>query len=184
MRKVAVAAAWSIFAIISVTLIVLFIPFIGFGGKSYTAVCADAARMYGLDISDYKITFQSTVKDVHGESVEGLFQIQNTKQSIIIDENWSRPMVIATIFHEFAHAAQYRYKLDMGKYTIEQHAEILSFYMMWNSSYHWDAVHMITEHLLGKPPEYRATGDLLKIFFTDKIQASHTFDLDISHANS
>ena len=166
MRKAAAISAWSICGILAIGLVAFIVPFIGFGG-GYAKVCSDAAFLYDLDINDYKVKYQKTVRNRDGEKVQGLFRVEKDEATIFIQTGWSRPMVIATIFHEFAHAAQYKHQLDTGKFNIEQHAEILSFYKMWHSGYRWNAIHLLPMHMIGKSAEYRATGEIARMMFVN-----------------
>ena len=166
MKKAVRIFAITVCILILIGTVVFTVPFFGFG-KSYEKVSAEAAALYGLDINDYEVSFQKKVRNSQGESVQGIIAYSGEKKPTIkIQKSWSRPMVIATIFHEFAHAAQYAYDLDMGNYTREQHAEVLSFSVMWSSKYWWNCLHLIPVHMVGKPKEYRATNDLFSIMFT------------------
>jgi hypothetical protein len=142
-------------------------PFIGVG-KNYDAVIADAARMYGLEAHEYEIVFtDKVIINAAGEEATGLFHEENGVYVIKVHKTFSRPYTIATIFHEFAHAAQKKYNLDTGKYNKEQHAELLAFNTMWQSKYWWNAVHMLGMHSFYlKPPEYRVTYELWGGFIT------------------
>jgi len=163
MRKLANFLSWGIIAILLCALAAFVVPFMGVGG-GYHKVCADAAAMYGLDVNDYEIKFQKTVTTSTGEKVQGIYKIEDNKQTIIVQKSWSRPMMVATIFHEFAHAAQYAHELDMGDLSREQHAEVLSFYQMWSSKkYKWDSFHLLPVHLIAKSENYRATGQIWHI---------------------
>lgn len=170
MKKFEKILIWSFLGIIIFAWTVCFVPFIGFGG-SYDKVCADAAAAYGLDANDYDIRFQKKIKNSYGEPVQGLYRVEKDKEIIIIQNMWSRPMMVATIFHEFAHAAQHAHKLDFGGHSCEQHAEILSFSKMWQSDYKWNGVHLLYLHLVGKSGEYRATSTLWHIAFTNETVA-------------
>jgi len=165
MKKAVRIFALTVCVLILVATVAFTVPFIGFG-KSYEKVSADAAALYGLDINNYQVSFQKTVRNSKGETVQGLIQYNDEKPVIQVQKCWSRPMVIATIFHEFAHAAQYAYSLDTGKLTREQHAEVLSFSVMWSSKYWWNSLHLLPVHMVGKPAEYRATNVLFNIMFT------------------
>jgi hypothetical protein len=147
-------------------ILALFVPFVSFGGPTNEEVVAAAIEIYDLDADKYEISFQDKITNKQGEHVQGLYRVsaENDKEKIIIKNSISRPMMIATIFHEFAHAAQRAHNLNMGKLNIEQHAEALSFQKMWNSGYRYYSLHLITLHVLGgKPEEYRAPAQLLQI---------------------
>jgi len=157
-----------------ISLIVLLIcgitvPFIGFG-KGFDNVAANAASAYGIEQKEYNIEFVNTLKDKQGNNVYGLYTYERKNgqlfHTIQIRNTISRPMMVATIFHEFAHAAQTKYKLDIGELTVEQHAEILSFSVMRQSGYTWESIHLLPSHLIAKPKEYRATSQLWNIAFT------------------
>ena len=161
------------------TIVVLVTPFIGFG-KCYYAVAADAARMFGIYEHEYRITFyRGRLLNAAGESVSGTFTLtrdgaEDTRIfTIRVRRYISRPMTIATIFHEFAHAAQYKFNLICdrgyfnGRYNREQHAEVLAFNKMWQSGFWWNSIHMLTMHTFwGKPSEYRAPRTLWRTFLT------------------
>lgn len=141
------------------SILFLLVPFVSFG-KDLNAVAADAAALYGFDHDQYVITFDNEVKNSKGENISGVYQGYATVESkkvhyIRVQKHLFRPITIATIFHEFAHAAQYQYELDMGTLSREQHAEILSFTTMWQGGYKWNAIHLLNIHLVGKPKEYR-----------------------------
>ena len=164
-KKTARIFALTVCALVLIAVVAFAVPFIGFG-KSYEKVSADAAALYGLDINNYDVSFHKTVRNNKDQEVQGLITYGEKKSVIRIQKSWSRPMVIATIFHEFAHAAQYAYALDTGKFTREQHAEVLSFSVMWSSKYWWNCLHLLPVHMIGKPAEYRATGTLFSVVFT------------------
>ena len=144
-------------------------PFIGFG-KNLNAVCADAARMFGIDENEYRVEFVKKVVNASGEAVNGTFNISfedsETGEYIIRIQKSpiSRTFTVGVIFHEFAHAAQHKYKLKLDGYTREQHAEMLAFNMMWRSGYWWNGVHMLMLHTLNaKPVDYRVSKQLWNI---------------------
>ena len=144
------------------------LPFIVPSTWDYNAVIRDAARLYGINEDEFNVTFinKPILNAATGEESVGLwhFDIDNRANgihNIQIQKSISRPMAIATIFHEFAHAAQYKYKLQHPNYTTEQHAELMAFNTMWNSKYWWNATHMLTMHTIKlKPAEYRVTNEL------------------------
>jgi len=152
-------------------------PFISFGACNYT-VASDAARMFGIEEHEFRITFYSgTLLNTRGEAVSGTFQKQSTSTgpmfNIRVRNYLSRPMTIATIFHEFAHAAQYKYnmlcenRLYNNTYNHEQHAELLAFDKLWRSHYRWNALHMPIMHTFGgKPGFYRAPTSMWRSIFT------------------
>ena len=156
------------FVIIFTVMMVLFIaPFISFG-KSLDKVCADAARMYGIGEGEYEVHFSSgRVLNAIGQGVSGTFNVKQSDESLdfysiqVEKDSLSRSMTVATIFHEFAHAAQRKYKLDLEGNTVEQDAELLAFNTMWRSGYWWEAVHMLWVHTFHfKPSEYLVPGKL------------------------
>ena len=156
------------FAITFIFLILAFIvPFFSFG-KSYDQVCLDAARMYGINEGDYEIHFSfGKVLNASGESVNGTFNVSLDGEAHgvyviqVQKSEFSRSMTVATIFHEFAHAAQHKYNLDLYGNTVEQDAELLAFNTMWRSGYWWDAVHMLWMHSFHfKPSNYLAAKKL------------------------
>lgn len=155
------------FSVFALGALALVVPFIGFGGPSYDRVAADAAKMYNLDIKNYEVIVAHNIVNASGEHVLGMYRVSTTSgpQSIFIQKSWSRPMVIATIFHEFAHAAQRAHNLDRGGLNDEQHAEVLSFQTMWHSKYAYNAVHLLWLHLFAKPAEYRATHAIWRMAF-------------------
>ena len=166
MKRATSIVAWSLLGIFMAALVGFIIPFIGFGGPSFKAVAADAAAAYNLDINDYEINFQRQVTNSQGQHVQGLYRVADGKEIIFIQTSWSRPMVIATIFHEFAHAAQKKYNPDTAGLTIEQHAEVWSFSKLWHSAYRYDAIHLLSMHIMGKGAEYRAAGAIWGIAFS------------------
>jgi len=142
------------------------VPFFSWDNTCYNQVAADAAEMFDLDINEFNIVFSRNVVSASGQPVQGVFRTSKTeeKKTIEINTSWSRPMVISTIFHEFAHAAQYKHELCGGDLNHEQHAEALAFDAMWNSKYWWNAVHMLTLHMAaGKPADYRTPASLWNI---------------------
>ena len=162
---------------IFVSILALVVPMISFG-KSLDAVAADAARMYGIEA--YTIEFKDKLTNSNGSRVNGLYlgfvmvEGQPVHQ-IRVQNSIFRPTVVATIFHEFAHAAQTQFNLDLGEYNKEQHAEILSFGVMWANGYWWDALHLLTLHTVGgKPADYRAAGELWNIATTATAQTTVT----------
>ena len=153
MKNTAIVIAQVFLGAVLATTLALIIPFIGFGG-SYETVIADAASAYNLDINDYEVVFKDSEVNAYGESVQGLYRVKGAKETITIVTSWSRPMVVATIFHEFAHAAQRKYNIDREGLNIEQHAEYLSFTTMWNSAYRYDAIHLLYLHAFGGKSDY------------------------------
>ena len=158
--------------------VVFLAPFINFGGahkNNFEQVVRDAAAHFGIEEHEYEIQFLSgRFLSAGTNAVQGNIRMDfseelTRKYVITIHTSLSRPMVISTIFHEFAHAAQdkFRYSMYFGNYNKEQHAEILAFHAMWNSRYWWDALHMLTMHTFPmKPSEYRIPRTLWKIFAT------------------
>jgi len=143
-------------------IVFLGMPFLSFG-KSLEAVAADAARYFGIDEDEYEIRFLKKVINAQtGEEVNGTHNIvfddnTNPVHSIQVQKSFSRPFSIAVIFHEFAHAAQDKYNMkdSFGKFTREQHAELLAFKMLWRTGYWWNATHMLLMHTFhAKPKEY------------------------------
>jgi len=165
--------------------ILLVSPFMNFG-KCLDQAVNDAARMFGIAGHEFNVTFYSgRLLNARGQSVSGTITFEreidteneriNTVFNIRIRRYLSTPMTIATIFHEFAHAAQYRFNLVCREtgycprgYNREQHAELMAFQKMWRSdTYWWNALHMLTMHTFwGKPTEYRAPGSMWRAFFT------------------
>ena len=155
-----------LFLLIAVV-VVMGMPFIGFG-KNLDAVCKDAARYFGIDEDEYEVRFvKRVVSATTGENVNGTFNIDFEKgvYSIRVQKSFSRPFTIGVIFHEFAHAAQHKFNMedrgDFGKYTREQHAELLAFKMLWSTGYWWNGLHMLFMHSFrAKPKEYLAAGPI------------------------
>jgi len=145
------------------------VPFIGFG-KSLDYVVTDAAAAFGIEETEYSIEFSDNLTDKHGNSVYGLHTFERRDGEIFhiikIRNTISRPAMVATIFHEFAHAAQIKYRLDFDGLTIEQHAEVLSFSVMRENGYIWDSLHLLPTHMFAKPTDYRAPGQLWNIALT------------------
>ena len=148
------------------------VPFVSFG-KNYDAVCADAAAYFGIDADEYEVHLEKgRVLNAAGEEVNGTFNVELDGQAngvyiIRAQKSFSRPWTIATIFHEFAHAAQHKYNLDLGTRTREQHAELLAFNTLWRSGYWWNATHMLFIHTLHlKPSDYLAPAALWTAVFT------------------
>jgi hypothetical protein len=146
-------------------------PFISFG-KSYEAVILDAASVYGFSPDEYRIEFKDELTDNEGNDVCGLYygteNVDGTDVHIIeIKNHFLRTVIVETIFHEFAHAAQAKYDLDNQGYSMEQHAEILCFSTMWNNGYGWDALHLLPSHtFFAKTKEYNAADELWQIALT------------------
>jgi len=152
--------------------LVMLIPFFGFG-KSLEAVAADAARLFGISPDEYTLTIErGRVVTAAGESVNGMIWSTmdargNFHFDITIRRSISRPFTIATIFHEFAHAAQSKFNLCYGEFTSEQHAELLAFHMMMRSNYWWNGLHMLMTHSFRtKPSDYLVAGTLWNMAFT------------------
>jgi hypothetical protein len=152
---------WSVFALLVLFLLVVLVPFISFG-KSLDLVAADAAKLYGFSEEQYSISFSDDIRDRHGNRVLGMYRGRVDGVHIIeVRNHWLRAIAVGTIFHEFAHAAQVEYNLDLGDMTIEQHAEALGFQTMWHGGYRWDSLHLLTLHTFGGKGEYyRATGEV------------------------
>jgi len=147
----------------------ILVPFIGFGG-SLNHVAVDAANSFGIQESEYSIEFTDHLTDKHNNNLYGLYTYERRNGQIFhiikIRNTVSRPVMVATIFHEFAHAAQIKYRLDIGDLNIEQHAEVLSFSVMRESGYKWDSMHLLPTHMFAKPKDYRASGQLWNIALT------------------
>lgn len=148
----------------------LLVPFISFDSTPYDEIVANAAHIYGFKEGDYLVEFKDELYSNRGSEVYGLYLGRMLKENKIVHRIQVRnvsihPMMVATIFHEFAHAAQAEYKLDREGYTLEQHAEILSFTMMWDNDYRWDAMHLLPTHMFGKSSEYRAVEEVFSIAF-------------------
>jgi len=170
-----VVKAFIIIYLLGVVFIVA--PFISFG-KSYYDVAADAARMFGIYEHEYRVTFyRGRMVNAAGQEVSGTFNLAldgeaNLIFNIRVRRGLSRPMTIATIFHEFAHAAQYKFNLVdengyQNGYNREQHAELMAFNMMWQSGYWWNSIHMLTMHTFwAKPSSYRAPSSMWNTFLT------------------
>jgi hypothetical protein len=133
-----------------IALIVAFVcitPFINLKAVNYESICKDAAKIYSIEEDEYVLTFKKGKISFAKELVSGTLDIDEEEMyEIVIETNYSRPMTIATIFHEFAHAAQDKYNLDLRGYNIEQHAEILAFQTMWRSKYWYNALHVLEMH--------------------------------------
>jgi len=145
------------------------VPFVYFGKIDYYAVFADACAMYDLDPNDYELELEADVVNAEGQDVQGYYRTNYSREteSIVIKTSWSKPMVVATIFHELAHAKQRRYHLDLGDMSLEQHAEMLAFKTMWHTKYKYHALHMLTLHTLHlKNADYLAGGTLWNIALT------------------
>jgi hypothetical protein len=147
------------------------VPFISFG-KPIAEVCKDAAVLYGIKADEYQIEFTKKVVNANGEEVSGTFTVASGEKQIYtirIQKSVSRAVTVATIFHEFAHAAQHKYGLwnEKNDYTHEQHAELLAFNTMWHSGYWWNAVHMLYMHTAhAKPADYLAPEQIWKLAVT------------------
>ena len=164
-----------VYFILGVTLLTS--PFLSFG-KSLDEVVIDAAHFFGIEEHEYEIEFISgRVLNAAGEEVSGTINEYECEEGSIvykirIQRSILRPLTIATIFHEFAHAAQLKYELldkyDMfGEYNREQHAELYAFNVMWQSGYWWNAVHMLILHTFGgKPSQYRAPATMWNTVLT------------------
>jgi hypothetical protein len=160
---------WTLIVGFILCALLLVVPFVSFG-KSYELVVADAAAFFGVSEDEYVVTFSDKVITSRGESVYGLVTMStlesgDTMHNIQIKKSFSRPIVVASIFHEFAHVAQHKYDMDFGDHSQEQHAEALSFQVMWKNGYWWDALHLLPSHLLhAKSTDYR-TLDVWRIAF-------------------
>jgi hypothetical protein len=151
-------------------------PFISIGNESknnYDKVVRDAAAHFGIE--NYRMNFlkgnflNAGNNVVQGSIMQEFDDNLGRTHVITVHTNLSRPMVIATIFHEFAHAAQieFAYTMNFGDFHIEQHAEVLAFHAMWTSKYWWHAVHMLSMHSFAmKPNDYRAPKTLWSIAMT------------------
>jgi hypothetical protein len=163
------------------------VPFIGFG-SSLDYVVADAANAFGIEESEYSVEFIDNLTDRHNNKVYGLHTFERRDGEIFhiikIRNTFSRPAMVATIFHEFAHAAQVKYRLDFGDLTIEQHAEVLSFSVMRDAGYIWDSLHLLPTHMFAKPTEYRAVNQLWSIAFTGSraVSVTQQFELALTAA--
>ena len=158
-------------------LMIIFVPLVSFNNKSVEEIGVDAARAYGLSRHEYRIEEKEELLNDKGKNIQGAYAgyeyvgrhrvhiVQVKKQSV-------RVFMIATIFHELAHAAQDKYNLDFGKYTREQHAEILCFKTMVNNNYWWESIHLLSLHtFFSKPSEYRVPTELWQIAFTGTSKA-------------
>jgi len=151
------------------SLLLFTVPLITFRHTPYEKVCAAAAESYGISPAEYQVQFVKDLKDEIGESVQGLYLgcnlIDGVKVfKIQISDQPLRVLMTEAIFHEFAHAAQDKYDLSFGKYTREQHAEILSFSVMQKNGYWWESLYLLTAHtFFEKPASYRAPGELWQI---------------------
>ena len=156
------------------TLAFLTVPLASFSKLSYDEICAQAAGFYGITESEYNVAFTSQITSDAGRDLTGLYKGYNIQSgikvhNIEIKKSWLRSTVIATIFHEFAHAAQVKYDLDLTDHTREQHAEILSFSIMWENGYRWEALHLLPCHTLrAKPAEYNVSRELWDIALTNR----------------
>jgi len=161
---------YSLICILACTALLIVVPLISFG-TDYDKVVLDAARAFGIEADEYRIEFKNNIVSAGGETVQGRnigYEKDGKKTHIIeIKKQSLRVFTVKTIFHEFAHAAQYKYNLDFGNYNREQHAEMLAYKTMQKSGYWWDSLHMVAFHILGaSPAEYRVPSELLKITFS------------------
>jgi hypothetical protein len=157
---------------------ILMSPFVSWGwGHGYDRVIADAAEHFGIDLATDNIRVIFTDKPILSAAGEanGLMAPERDDRAnligytITVQKSFSRPWVIATIFHEFAHVAQHKYALDPRDYSREQHAEILAFSALWHSPYWWNATHMLIMHSCHfKPKNYIAAGALWNTAATGK----------------
>lgn len=154
----------TILALISIT-----VPFISFG-KSMNQVVADAAKAYGIEEHEYTIDFSNNLKNKQGSKAYGtyIFTFRGDQVHHLIDirKTFLRPIMVASIFHEFAHAAQTKYSLDLDELSIEQHAEVLSFSVMRETGYKWDSLHLLPTHMFAKTKEYNVSSQLWNIALT------------------
>jgi len=154
----------------AVAIVIVSVPFISFG-KSLEQVCTDAARHFGINEDEYEMHFtRGKVVTAAGEEVNGNIVFNEEGRAVYtirVQKSYSRPFTIAVIFHEFAHAAQHKYRLDYQGYNAEQHAELLSFNTMWRSGYWWNAVHLLYMHSWhAKPKDYLVPRELWNIALT------------------
>lgn len=132
-------------------------------------VIADAARYYGLEDGEYSVRFIGSTLNASSEAETGVQAVTvddvgRGVYTVSIRRSVSRPQTIATIFHEFAHAAQDKYGMDTGE-NAERHAEIMAFDAMTHTKYWWDGTHMLFTHSLKiKPADYRAPRTLWHAF--------------------
>jgi len=163
----AVCIALLVFAFVALCCIT--VPFVGFG-NSFDPVVVDAANAFGIEDHEYEVEFVDNLKDRHGKKVYGLYTYERRNGELFhiiqIRNTISRPAMVATIFHEFAHAAQIKYGLDFGDLNVEQHAEVLGFSVMRASGYRWDSIHLLPTHMFAKPTEYRVPDQLWNIALT------------------
>jgi len=145
--------------VLIVSSVVIIAPFFTYSKKSYESICKDAAAYYGIEEGEYILHISKGKIAFAAEMVQGTMTTEEEEERkvyvINIETTPSRPMTIETIFHEFAHAAQTKYALDLKGYNREQHAELLAFSAMWRTKYWYNAVHMFTMHTAKlKPAEY------------------------------
>jgi len=149
---------------------VLISPFVSWGwGKEYDTVISDAANYFGIDLIEDNIQVifvDKPILSAAGEANGLMVPLRDdraalTGYKISVQKSLSRPWVIATIYHEFAHIAQHKYDIRDERYGTEQHAEVLAFDALWHSKYWWNGVHMLAMHSFHfKPKEYIAAGAL------------------------
>lgn len=101
---------------------------------------------------------------------------------ITIKANWTdktvNASIIATIFHEFAHAAQVEYTMIDWKtgepkahpgITQEQHAELLANSVMMRHGFWWETNHVAFAHFINaRPGEYLQRKEMFKVYFGDR----------------
>ena len=155
-------------------------------GKSYDDVIATAAQMFGIEEHEFEINLtRGRVVNAAGENVSGTFRlcVRVTEYNrvygvyvINVRQTFSRPMTIQTIFHEFAHAAQHKFRLCFGGLHREQHAELLAFNKMWHGGFWWDALHMLGVHGLRlKPSDYLVPRQIMRTMLTGEITTPINF---------
>jgi hypothetical protein len=159
----------------------------------FDVVVADAARLFGLEEDEFEIVFVDDLRTRDGMQVHGMHTSVRVGEDkhihrIQIRNHPIRVIMTATIFHEFAHAAQIKYDMDFGDYNVEQHAEILSFQTMWNGGYRWDALHLLPLHALGGKNEfYNVRSELFQVvrtgnfvFSNPSVLGAEICDLDVA----
>ena len=128
MKRAFLGAVCAVLLLLLVEVVVfLILPLVSFNALSYDEICAKAASVYGIGSDEYVVEFKNVIETQQGNKYSGLYSGYKTVKGVRVHDiqiknSFFKSTVIATIFHEFAHAAQTKYDLDFGDHTKEQHA--------------------------------------------------------------
>jgi len=151
------------------------VPLVTLNTQSYHQIAVQAANAFGIQENEFVIEFKDDLRNKNGRQVQGLYIgnriINDTRvHHIQVRKQHFRVLTISTIFHEFAHAAQFHHNLCTGDLNKEQHAELLAFTAMQQNGFWWESLHMLTLHTLNaKPVEYRIPSELWAMTFGNNV---------------